>query len=186
MKKIIGVFAALMVALAMTGVAFAWWTETLKIEGTISTGELDVEFKDIASNDSGTSLDPIKVDGRVTSGYNVATCEAGGSDVSEPDPTPGDLDKITVTITNAYPCYYPQVTFKVKNGGTIPAKVASISYTGTSAEVSVVLGGISVGDTIAAGASVGCTLDIHVTESADELSDYTISVTIEFKQFNAP
>jgi predicted ribosomally synthesized peptide with SipW-like signal peptide len=182
MKKIIGVFAALMVALAMTGVAFAWWTETLTIQGTISTGELDVEFTNIQSNDSGTSLDPIKVDGqRVTSGYNVATCVAVGEDGPDGD---GDLSKITVTITNAYPCYYPQVTFKVKNGGTIPAKVASITTTAPP-EVSVVLGGISEGDTIAAGASADCTLDIHVTGAAVENSRYTITVTIGFVQFNA-
>jgi predicted ribosomally synthesized peptide with SipW-like signal peptide len=186
MKTAMGMFAALMVALAVTGVAFAWWNKTLTIQGTISTGELDVEFKDIASNDSGTSPDPIKVgENRVTSDYHVATCEAEGSDVSEPDPTLGDLDKITVTITNAYPCYYPQVTFQVKNGGTIPAKVASINYTGTSPQVSVVLGGISVGEVIAAGASVNCRLDIHVTDAAMENSSYTITVTIDFVQFNA-
>jgi hypothetical protein len=187
MKTAMGMFAALMVALAMTGVAFAWWNKTLTIQGTISTGELDVEFTNIQSNDSGTSPDPIKVgEGRrVTSGYHVATCEAEGSDVNELDLTPGDNDLIRVTIRNAYPCYYPQVTFQVKNGGTIPAKVASISYTGTSAEVSVVLGGINVGQVIAAGASVDCTLDIHVTDAANELSNYTITVTIDFVQFNA-
>jgi hypothetical protein len=124
-------------------------------------------------------------DERVTSDYHVATCEAEGSDMNELNPTPGDNDLITVTIMNAYPCYYPQVTFQVKNGGTIPAKVASINYTGNSSEVSVVLGGISVGQVIAAGASVDCTLDIHVTGAAVENSSYTITVTINFVQFNA-
>lgn len=186
MRKAIGMFAALMVALAMTGVASDWWTETLKIEGTVSTGELDVEFIEIASNDSGKNHDPIKVNGtRVISDYHVATCEAVGEDGNESDPTPGDNSKIRVTITNAYPCYYPQVTFKIKNGGTIPAKVQNISYAGTSPEISVVLGGINVGSTIAAGASVPCTLDIHVTENVTECSTYTITVTISFVQFNA-
>jgi predicted ribosomally synthesized peptide with SipW-like signal peptide len=181
-SKMAALFATVLIALAVVGFSYAWWTETLTISGTITTGELDVEFLGVASNDAGTANDPIMVSGtRQWATVHVATCEAEGSDGLDGD---GDLSVITVTITNAYPCYYPQVTFKVKNGGTIPAKVASITTTAPS-EVSVVLGGISMGQEIAAGASVDCTLDIHVTEAAHEGSSYTFTVTIEFKQFNA-
>jgi len=181
-SRVAGLFAVVLIALAVLGFSYAWWTETLTIDGTITTGELDVEFLDVASNDADTANDPIMVDGqRQWTTVHVATCTAVGEDGPDED---GDLSKITVTITNAYPCYYPQVTFKIKNGGTIPAKVASITSTAPPA-VSVVLSGISVGQEIAAGASVDCTLDIHITEGADEGSSYTFSVTIEFGQFNA-
>jgi len=43
MKKAIGMFAALMVALAMTGVAVAHWEKIVTINGTVTTGTLELE-----------------------------------------------------------------------------------------------------------------------------------------------
>jgi len=43
MKKAIGMFSALLVALAMTGVGFSHWEKTVTINGTVTTGTLELE-----------------------------------------------------------------------------------------------------------------------------------------------
>jgi len=156
MKKAIGMFAALMVALAMTGVGFAWWTETLNIEGSVATGELNVDF-----NNPATSCD------------EEMTCEVKVTDTT-----------ITVDINNAYPCGSCVVTFDIQNTGTIPAKVMAIDIS-NDAELDVELENIVVGNIIGVGGSKTCTLTVHVNENAQELSEYTFTVTIDFGQFNA-
>jgi predicted ribosomally synthesized peptide with SipW-like signal peptide len=157
MKTAMGMFAALMVALAMTGVAFAWWTETLKIEGSVATGKLGVDF-----NNPETSCDP------------EMTCTAVK-----------DANTITVTVGNAYPCGLCVVTFDIHNTGTIPAKVTGITLTKPS-ELDVTLENIAIGNIIGIGGSKVCKLTVHVAEAAKELSTYTFTVTIDFGQFNAP
>ena len=37
-------FIVLVIMLALLGVGYALWSETLTISGTVSTGEVDVEF----------------------------------------------------------------------------------------------------------------------------------------------
>lgn len=170
-SKASALFAVVLIALAVLGFSYAWWTETLTISGTITTGELDVEFKNV-----GCTSDP------------YITCQATPMDTDGD----GDYDEIKVTVSNGYPCGKCVVSFDIYNGGSIPAKVKSITINEPDVdsdgikEVTATLVGIVVGDEIGVGASKSCTLTLHVTEDAEETSSYTVSVTIEFKQFNAP
>ena len=41
-------FIILVIALALMGVGYALWSETLTISGTVNTGEVDVEFLNIS------------------------------------------------------------------------------------------------------------------------------------------
>lgn len=52
MKKAIGMFAALILALGMSGLAYAHWMETLTISGTVNTGTVDVEWSEVGSWDT--------------------------------------------------------------------------------------------------------------------------------------
>ena len=168
-SKVAGLFAVVLIALAVVGFSYAWWTETLTIEGTITTGELDVEF---------------------TGAYTLScseymSCEVNFEDGGETDPTPTDLSKMTVTVSNGYPCGWCNVTFTIHNCGTIPAKVTVINIPSvTGLEIS--LEGISVGTKIDPSKTASPTLKIHVTEDAVEESSYTFTVTIEFGQWNKP
>lgn len=140
MKKTGLIALALVLALGAMGVGLAFWNETLTIEGTVNTGALDVEFSDQKSNDDGTQLDPSErgawtfgdpklpatwIWGTARYLYNVGstTCvltkDAGG-------PEEGDYQTMTITVDNAYPCYYGSVAFTIDNIGTIPAHVKSI------------------------------------------------------------
>ncbi|MEM2280760.1 MAG: SipW-dependent-type signal peptide-containing protein [Candidatus Bathyarchaeia archaeon] len=168
-SRVACLFAVLIVALAVLGFSYAWWTETLTISGTITTGELDVGF----ANNS-------------TSCSDYITCKAILID-SDSD---NDYDKMEVTVGNAYPCGWCNVTFAIANTGTIPAKIGNVelNYNTTALDVSLTdaTGASIIGKTIGVGSSLGCKLAIHVKEDADELKSYTVTVTINVKQFNAP
>lgn len=52
MKKAMGMFAALILALGMSGLAYAHWSETLTISGTVDTGTVDVAWSEVTSWDT--------------------------------------------------------------------------------------------------------------------------------------
>lgn len=168
-SKVAVLFVAVLIALAVLGFSYAWWTETLTIEGTITTGELDVGF---ANNSTSCS------------GY--MTCKGILIDTD----SDGDYDKMKVTVNNAYPCGWCNVTFDIANTGTIPAKIGTVAldYNTTALDVSLTdaTGASIIGKTIPKDGSLGCKLAIHVKEGADELKSYTVTVTVSVKQFNAP
>ncbi|MEM2536220.1 MAG: hypothetical protein QW435_04400, partial [Candidatus Hadarchaeales archaeon] len=97
MRTAMAMFGALIVALAMTGVAFAHWTDTLYINGTVNTGKLDVSIENVICWDNEN----------VGKDYSGITCGVEG-------------DTLKITVTNAYPCIGYYCEFKVKNEGTIP------------------------------------------------------------------
>lgn len=178
MKNTIGMFAALMIALAMTGVAFAHWSETLYISGTVSTGEVDADFDSASSNDPPGTVDP---------GYdkNVGCTEVTGIGTKT----------LTVTVTNGYPCYSSRIDYAITNTGTIPVKIQSIeieptNFTLASAsgsndgEVYVEVTGIAVGDQIDPSQEKNGDLEIHIEQCAEEKATYTFTVTILLIQWN--
>jgi len=115
MKKAIGMFAALIIALAMTGVAYACWRQTIYVTGTVKTGKLCVGWVD-AWTDDNSGNDP---------GYEK---NVGSSVVELKDKkgTHGEdivYEKLKITVNNVYPCYSTTVTAVVANGGTIPVVV---------------------------------------------------------------
>ena len=163
--KLTAIFATVIIALVIVGFAYGAWSETLTIEGNVTTGELDVEFKNISCSCS-----------------EEMTCTATGVDTDGD----GDYDEIVVTVSNGYPDGCCDVTFDVHNCGTIPAKIKGIGITGDTVQVASTLTGLSVGDIIDVDGSKSCTLTLTVTSSANEVSTYSITVTIDAVQFNAP
>ena len=166
--KIATLFAVLLIALALAGFSYAWWTETLTINGTVNTGELDAEF-----------TNPL-----TKSCSEYMTCDVVFIDGGESDPTPIDNSTIIVTVYNGYPSGWCNITFNIHNCGTLPAKVGSIDIVKDPA-LDVSLEGLSVGTTINPSNTVSPILKIHVNENALEISTYTFNVTIAFVQFNA-
>lgn len=128
------VFAILMIALAVLGFAYAQWNEILTINGTITTGELDVEFTVCKTNDppDGVSKDPSEcgswdgetwIGGRYDLDVASIDCELVVEDTGL---EAGDKQKIDITVENAYSSYHGNVMFTIENIGTIPAKIKSI------------------------------------------------------------
>lgn len=98
-KLMTGLTILMVVALATIGVAYGFWTDTLNINGSVGTGELDAEFWGAWEDGN----------------YPYGGVCTGAIDVT------GDL--WTITITNAYPGYGCDLGVYVHNSGTIPVKI---------------------------------------------------------------
>jgi len=92
-----------LVALGAMGVAYAAWSQNLYVNGTATTGTFGVKWSSLAAADL---IDPL----------GVGSCAASLVTAVKTD------DDVRVAITNAYPGYGCQVTAKVYNYGTVPAK----------------------------------------------------------------
>jgi len=120
MKKFGILCLALVIALGALGVGYAAWTDTIFINGSVSTGEACVEFvTPIGSLDpcgDAESLD-WTADDHFATGiyYPVEPKDVGCTTVTETAP-----DTLTVVITNGYPCYANEIKYHTINCGTIP------------------------------------------------------------------
>ena len=105
--KMVGLFAAVLIAIMVAGLAYAHWSETLVISGTVNTGKLDLELSCTCSDNDDTLKDVADV-----------TCVVQNE--TEPN-------SITITVRNAYPCYEVSGTIDITNVGTVPAKYKSVN-----------------------------------------------------------
>jgi hypothetical protein len=111
----------LVLALASLGVAYAHWTKTLRVEGTVNTGSFDAAWTfGICSE-----FYPWPTGGNMG--------EVEGKDVGQwylnfgPDP-----HLVHFRIENGYPSYAVDCELHYKNTGTIPWKVQSTSIVAVS------------------------------------------------------
>jgi hypothetical protein len=95
----ISIALILLIALSTLGLAYGAWTETLTINGTVSTGTFDVQFY-------GFYLD-----------YAAPGCNATLSQ---------DGHTLTVTIEKAYPGYHCGGGGVIRNLSSVPAKINSL------------------------------------------------------------
>jgi len=202
LKKLGLLCMGLILSLALCGAGFAYFSDTVTIEGTITSGTLDVTFANVGSNDPAGTNDP---------GQDRDVGCTGVSPISE------GSDSFTVTVTNGYPCYSSVVSFDIVNVGTIEAKIKSITIVDGEGNITIIanagdyadvdLGvtpnkdlritvtGIGEDTAIPVGSSVSGALNIHVIEKsveadlgydADQNASGSFTVTIVVTQFNAP
>jgi len=204
LKKLALLCLPLVLALALCGAGYAYFTDTVSIEGTVTAGTLEVEFDNLGSSDPGRTYDPGQ-----TPEVDVASTIAGS--ISE------DGKSFTVTVSNGYPCYSSIVSFDIVNTGTITSKIGSITITdgqdnsasisndGDCADVDlgvtdnkdvrITITGIGEDTAIAVGGSVSGALNMHVIDKsvetdlgydADQNANGSFTMTIVVTQFNAP
>jgi len=177
LTKTLGVLllAALLVAF---GSALAMWSETIRINTYIHTGEVRVAFGGWQVNDNGA--DP------QCRGYD----NHEGKDVAHIYVTPERYDdrhnviKLNVTIVNAYPGYCVTVKFNVTNVGTIPVKLFNYTMPGVNSTALCV--GLKVpSDTqIHPGHNSTYYLTIGIRQAAQEQTTYSFEVRLIFAQWN--
>jgi len=133
MKKI-GILAmSLVLVLGLTGAAFAKWSDTVTIEGTVNTGSVCVGIRDVGTSDSGDTPDQMF---DLSTGQPVPVPEekdvASAESVNGTEKCLHENDQfyqdVTFTVINAYPLYYWEDTIEIANCGSIPVKLDSIEY----------------------------------------------------------
>jgi len=134
MGKTIAIIPIFLLLLASTGIAYAMWSETLKINVTAKTGELDWEFVggtltfmdacglqpgygNYGGNDWNASSLPQPGSTQLDKDVGCTEVELIDSDGD------GDYDTMNITLHNVYPWYYTHIAFKVHNNGDIPIKI---------------------------------------------------------------
>ncbi|MEM0000268.1 MAG: hypothetical protein QXP03_06330 [Desulfurococcaceae archaeon] len=140
MRKAI-VFSLILLISLLPMLAFAMWSETLRVNSAVSTGEVDWRivpgsliyldacglqpgYGFFAGNDWNATYLPqpgaIQLDKDV--GCTSVVLMDGDGD--------GDMDTMNVTLHNTYPYYYTHIAFKVHNSGTIPVKIWRVIING--------------------------------------------------------
>ncbi len=119
MKKRSKILAIILVlAFALTGVGYAWWTDTLYINGTVTTGTLDVSFVSEDGCHPFAQHYP-SIEYKDIPGFPL------DNDLVEVDIYPEGDDKYIVTINKLYPGAKIRLDVKQQNVGTVPAKFAN-------------------------------------------------------------
>ena len=169
-KKVVPLFLIPMLVLATTGIAYAMWSETLKINVTINTGDVAVKWSSWSCNDTG--IDP---------GYDkdVGQCFVDSEGVDEHD----NVIKLNITLNNTYPSYNVTVSGEVDNIGSIPVEPYwfFIDMNGNGVYDSSEDTNITQIDP---GESDTYGFIIHVKQNATECTTYTFHVVLVFAQWN--
>ena len=111
----------LIVLLAGVGVAYGLWSETLTIDGTVNTGEVNVKFGDVNIKEG------VAVNGKLTipepsEKANAANCsyEIKGERT--------DSETLVITTEGAYPSWHCFVTYEVVSTGNVPVHIDKPGY----------------------------------------------------------
>jgi len=163
MGRICTICLVLTLCLAAIGVGYGHWTKTLGIEGTVHTGEVDIEF-----------LNAIASDNEDLGGDVGSTSVTLSS--SDPD---GDFDWMEVQIADGYFCYVGTVTFDVHNNGSVPVMVTAIDIAEPAGgELEVNLSGLKVGDVLDADETRACVLTAHIAVNGSGEAGFTVDIEV--------
>jgi hypothetical protein len=165
MKKIGLICLVLVLAVGALGVSYALWSDSLFLEGTVETGEVEVCIVSIASDDVG--IDP---------GHN--------KDVGWVETQIVDCNTATITIHDGYPCYETYIHFTSAIGGTIPVILEEINITNPGDPCITVDAWDSLGEQRHPGERADNTIYVHVEQCADQGATYTFTVEFYYVQYN--
>ena len=167
MKKIGILILALVLAMGSLGVGYALWSDSLYIDGTINTGELDTCIVSIASDDVGPDLGDDKI----------------GKDVGSTTVGIIDCHTANITVTGAYPCYENYVHFTTEIRGTVPVILEAINIVNDNPCIEVDAWN-GVGEQRHPGERADNTIWFHVLQCADQNATYTFTVEFFYVQYN--
>ena len=132
-----GIFVMLVLALASLGVAYGLWSETLHVEGTIDTGEVDIQLSRegveimVTVEDANGVFTDWTVDDLVAANKPVPNCTQTLSTVAIANNDEGDgPNQLDIVITGLYPGAKCWFTFDIQNIGTIPVHLFRIDGSG--------------------------------------------------------
>ncbi|GAI38346.1 unnamed protein product, partial [marine sediment metagenome] len=165
------------VALSMTGVAVAHWSDEIYFEGTVKTGSVTVGWASVAAWENGE-----------LGGKDVGSIDAWLKD-EETDPRTAETvyHTLVIEISNVYPGWMGHIDAVIKNAGSIPVDLVDVTIDGglpPENEVDICF----VYDWLESlrldpDSSATIRADILVKEDAPEGTTYTFSITRVFNQW---
>jgi hypothetical protein len=135
-SKIMASLAVLLIALTVSGFAYAHWTDMITINGTAQMGELIFGFTHIWECDDGkmvwfNSVTDFYNDYPEPKDVGSISCVLSEPQTAVHIANPETVYKtMTITITHAYPEYVCWCFFSLDNGGSIPLDVVMYCVNG--------------------------------------------------------
>jgi len=138
MKKTRFLTLVLAVAVMMMGAGYAYWTDQLVINNTVSTGELNVRFVGQNVSRGGDDQSGTLPDGK-SKAYWAAYVKHEGRLNGPATVVSEDGKTVTTEVTNMYPGAYAQYYGTIENNGTIPAVFSNAVVTFTGKDLATTL-----------------------------------------------
>lgn len=123
MKKFKFLILIVYLALLVTGVGYAYWSDSLIVNNTVTTGELSVRFEDGSLN--GLKFSDLKASKYVLDADTAIKIGNDNSIVT-------DNNTAAITIPHIYPGSWAAFRLKAINSGTIPVKITDIKFSDIS------------------------------------------------------
>lgn len=171
----------LIVLLAGVGVAYGLWSETLTIDGTVNTGEVDVGF-------SGPFVSEwVEVNGKhqrePKEKDQYTTCNATAKDT---DPTSDGNEGIEIGVKGAYPSYHCAVKFAISNIGSVPVHITKPQAGDSTPKWVTVKACYPQWYQLHPGKNAWAWILIHFTndDEVNENSSHNFKFTIDARQWN--
>jgi len=150
----------LMLGLGALGIGFAGWSQELYINGTGTTGTVQMEFSGCEASDN----EPPDVDFGTTT---VQCLDLDGD---------GIVETLQVDIQRGYAGYTGIVDFYVRNTGTVPVHVSEIDLPEPVNGIAFNVSGIAVGDQIHPCNTVAGRLTIDIETDVSGVHEFAFSI----------
>jgi hypothetical protein len=174
-------FMGVLIVLGTMGLVYGSWSENLNINGSVQTGEVNVEIESKLVEENGEK------------GKEIATCL---QDAVSTDPTDPKADKVIVKLDNAFPGYSCHFWTNIHNRGTLPVSVTAqlkidpITAGAIRVERSADNPDLPKGDCenfqLAPGDVEFCDWTVFVLKGAEQDADYEFGVNIFAELINKP
>jgi len=171
-SKAIGMFTILLMALSIVGFAYAHWSESIFINGTVDMGSLTIGFttvRECTDKDDGALKD-----------IGEVKCELSDP-VTDPHSEKTVYKKLTVTITNGYPGYWAECFFTIDGAGTIPGTLVGVTCKAPP-EINVECRGVPL--QVDPCSAHPASLYVDIKQDALECHDYVFECVIEYTEYN--
>ncbi len=150
----------MMLALGAVGIAFAGWGQELSMDGTATTGTVQLEFTGCVTSDN-------EAPGMDTGSTTAQCLDIDGDGVEE---------TLQVDIQRGYAGYAGIVDFEVRNAGTVPVHVSEILLPGPVNGIAFDVTGITVGDQIHPGDTLAGRLTIELETQVSGVYEFALSI----------
>jgi hypothetical protein len=119
-----------LIALAIVGFTYAHWSETLWLNGKVTTGNMCAEFE----QGSVIQKDPFGPNNDYTCDIGLKNVRQINKNIGHTNCTlidtnnDGCLDTLKIDMGSVYPCYYEHIGFWIHNCGTIPWRIWRVIF----------------------------------------------------------
>jgi predicted ribosomally synthesized peptide with SipW-like signal peptide len=182
-------FMVLVILLALLGVGYAVWSETLTISGTVQTGEVDVRFSTYPKEEC-VDINGVLNCPEPEEKASAANCSIQWSGPDNDSNGDEGYDQLLVTVNGIYPSWHCKVSFDVTNIGNVPVHVKLPEPTDDIPEWVATDFDTCYEENVQLhqGQSTGkCTIDIHFTNDQappEDSGPYTFGWNILAHQYN--